>query len=233
MRDSFVFYRSFYEALRGMDKEVQAECLMALAQYALDGELPSLSPEVRMFMTLVKPQVDANNQRFVNGSKGGRPRKANNRTETKTEPENNRGTTEPKPNNNQPETKTEPNRNLMRNVNEKCNNPPVNNKLFTPPLTENNRDEAGRKPKKFNPPTYEDVLSYATGRGRADLAKQFFEYFTVGNWKDSSGKPVINWKQKFITWETHNQTNDPPKPPEISAEDERKRQEIINRLFED
>ena len=27
--------------------------------------------------------------------------------------------------------------------------------------------------------------------------------------------------------------NDPPKPPEISAEDERKRQEIINRLFED
>ncbi len=27
--------------------------------------------------------------------------------------------------------------------------------------------------------------------------------------------------------------NDPPKPPETSAEDERKRQEIINRLFED
>ncbi len=27
--------------------------------------------------------------------------------------------------------------------------------------------------------------------------------------------------------------NDPPKPPDMSAEDERKRQEIINRLFED
>ena len=27
--------------------------------------------------------------------------------------------------------------------------------------------------------------------------------------------------------------NDPPKPPDVSAEEERKRQEIINRLFED
>lgn len=40
MRDSFVFYRSFYEALKEMDKNVQADCLMALAQYALDGDMP-------------------------------------------------------------------------------------------------------------------------------------------------------------------------------------------------
>ena len=98
MRDSFVFYRSFYEALKGMDKNVQADCLMALAQYALDGDMPALTPEVRMFMTLAKPQIDANNQKFVNGSKGGRPKRINNQTETK----------------------TEPNPNLMRNVNEKC-----------------------------------------------------------------------------------------------------------------
>lgn len=120
MRDSFVFYRSFYEALKGMDKNVQADCLMALAQYALDGDMPALTPEVRMFMTLAKPQIDANNQKFVNGSKGGRPKRINNQTETKTEPENSQEITEPKPNDNQTETKTEPNPNLMRNVNEKC-----------------------------------------------------------------------------------------------------------------
>ena len=108
MRDSFVFYRSFYEALKEMDKNVQADCLMALAQYALDGDMPGLTPEVRMFMTLAKPQIDANNQKFVNGSKGGRPKRINNQTETKTEPENNQEITEPKPNDNQTETKTEP-----------------------------------------------------------------------------------------------------------------------------
>lgn len=56
----------------------------------------------------------------------------------------------------------------------------------------------------FKPPTYEEVLFYATMRNRADLAKTFYEYFETGNWIDSLGKPVVNWKQKFITWEKNN-----------------------------
>jgi len=83
MRESFVFYRSFYESLLGMSPENQGDCLMAVANYALNGEEPkTLTPEVRMFFTLVKPQIDANNQRFENGCKGaeygklgGRPKK--------------------------------------------------------------------------------------------------------------------------------------------------------------
>lgn len=69
-------------------------------------------------------------------------------------------------------------------------------------MPESGRDKTKEKSKKFNPPDYEDVLNYATERGRADLAKQFFDYFTVGNWKDSSGKAVISWKQKFVTGKT-------------------------------
>ena len=248
MRDSFVFYRSFYEALKEMDKNVQADCLMALAQYALDGDMPGLTPEVRMFMTLAKPQIDANNQKFVNGSKGGRPKRINNQTETKTEPENNQEITEPKPNDNQTETKTEPkenqtetgikqkekNKNTPLNPQEEKNKniiTPVNNKLFTFPLPESGRDKTKEKSKKFNPPDYEDVLNYATERGRADLAKQFFDYFTVGNWKDSSGKAVISWKQKFVTWENHTPVKAPPKPPEMSAEEKRRQQELIDKIF--
>lgn len=107
MKDSFVFYRSFFEALKGMDKESQADCLMAIADYALNDTEPTLSPSVRMFFTLVKPQLDANKKRFENGSKGGRPKKPNNnQTETKT-----------KPNNNQTITKQEPNVNDNVNVN--------------------------------------------------------------------------------------------------------------------
>lgn len=140
MRDSFVFYRSFYEALKEMDKNVQADCLMALAQYALDGDMPALTPEVRMFMTLAKPQIDANNQKFVNGSKGGRPKRINNQTETKTEPENNQEITEPKPNDNQTETKTEPKENQTETgikQKEKNKNTPLNpqeekNKIYPP-----------------------------------------------------------------------------------------------------
>lgn len=57
-----------------------------------------------------------------------------------------------------------------------------------------------KKRKFFVPPTYEEVLEYAKEKGREDLAKEFFEYFTVGEWVDSKGNKVKNWKQKFITW---------------------------------
>lgn len=61
-----------------------------------------------------------------------------------------------------------------------------------------------REKKKFSPPTLDEVKEYATTRGRIDLAKRFFDYYHAGDWKDKDGKPVKNWKQKFITWENHN-----------------------------
>lgn len=71
----------------------------------------------------------------------------------------------------------------------------------------NNSGTAGKKRKSFIPPTYEEVKEYAKERGRSDLAEKFFEYFETGKWHDSEGKPVRNWKQKFITWDNKN-----PKP---------------------
>ena len=58
------------------------------------------------------------------------------------------------------------------------------------------------KNKEFMPPTLEEVKEYAVKRGIPDLAQKFFEYFTAGNWVDSKGQEVKNWKQKFLTWES-------------------------------
>lgn len=58
-----------------------------------------------------------------------------------------------------------------------------------------------RKKKMFTPPSLDEVKAYATTRGRTDLTKRFFDYYHAGDWKDGNGKPVKNWKQKFITWE--------------------------------
>lgn len=64
-------------------------------------------------------------------------------------------------------------------------------------------EQVGKKRKEFIPPSLEQVKAYAEERGRPDLAKRFFDYFEAGAWHDSEGKAVKNWKQKFITWETH------------------------------
>ena len=57
------------------------------------------------------------------------------------------------------------------------------------------------KPKAFVPPTLEEVEEYVRSRNSSVNPQTFWEYFDTGNWRDSEGKPVQNWKQKLITWE--------------------------------
>ena len=176
MRDSFVFYRSFYEALKGMDKNVQADCLMALAQYALDGDMPTLTPEVRMFMTLAKQQIDANNQKFVNGSKGGRPKRINNQTETKTEPKENQMETGIK--------QKEKNKNTPLNPQEEKNKiyPPLTLKGVVPPNK--------KSPKKIS---FSDVLDW----------ESLFDYWESwkkgGRYKNAESRSRMLAKLKELT----------------------------------
>lgn len=62
-------------------------------------------------------------------------------------------------------------------------------------------DKKSIEKKRFVPPTLEDVQAYCKERNSTVDPLKFFEYYTAGNWKDSKGNPVRNWKQKLITWE--------------------------------
>ena len=82
-RESFIFYRSFYEAISCMSDKVQAQLYSAIAEYALDSIEPKdLCKEAQGMFMLIRPILDANNARYKNGTKGamygklgGRPRK--------------------------------------------------------------------------------------------------------------------------------------------------------------
>lgn len=114
MRDSFIFYRSFYEAIKDLPRDIQGEIYTAIMEYSLYGnEAENLKPVARSIFTLIKPQIDVNNKRFDNGCKGGRP-KNDNQEETK-----------PKPNDNQEETKSKPNYNDNKNKNVNEYIPPI------------------------------------------------------------------------------------------------------------
>lgn len=63
------------------------------------------------------------------------------------------------------------------------------------------------KKKKFIPPTLEEIIEYCKSRNSSVDPYEFYEFFTSDEdklWTDSNGKPVVNWKQKLITWEHHN-----------------------------
>lgn len=76
-RDSFIFYRSFYESVKDLPKDIRLEVYTAIIEYALDGRLPEgLKPFAKGIFTLVKPNIDVNTARFENGKKGGRKSRA-------------------------------------------------------------------------------------------------------------------------------------------------------------
>ena len=81
-RESFLFYRSFYEAIKCMPPDVQAEIYPAIMEYALLGKQPkNLSEVARGMFLLIKPNIDVNTTRFENAKKGGRkPRTAKRQT---------------------------------------------------------------------------------------------------------------------------------------------------------
>ena len=74
--------------------------------------------------------------------------------------------------------------------------------FFNPPLKEKPKQSAKRK-KAFTPPTLEEVEAYVRERNSPVNAKDFWEYFNAGEWKDSKGQHVRSWKQKLITWEKY------------------------------
>lgn len=76
-RESFIFYRSFLEAISDLADAERLTLYDAICRYALEGELFELSGITKMLFTLIKPQLDANNRRYTNGQKGGRPKETN------------------------------------------------------------------------------------------------------------------------------------------------------------
>lgn len=75
MRDSVVFYRSFYEAIKDLPDADLAKSFKAIMEYGLNGTAPTTAGIEKTIYLLTKPQIDANNRRWENGKQGGRPTK--------------------------------------------------------------------------------------------------------------------------------------------------------------
>ena len=75
-RESFIFYRSFYDSIKGLGDAEFAECMRFLCEYGLNGAEQTGGTLAEVVLKMAKPQIDANNQRRANGAKGGRPKQA-------------------------------------------------------------------------------------------------------------------------------------------------------------
>ena len=71
-RDSFIFYRSFYEAIKEISEQEQLNVYRAITEYALNQKEIEIAGVSKAIFTLIKPQLDANFQKYLNGKKAKR-----------------------------------------------------------------------------------------------------------------------------------------------------------------
>ena len=74
MKTSFIFYESFCDAIESLPDEEQLKLFKAIKNYALYEKEDDMTGVVKGMWSLIKPQIDANNARFLNGRLGGRPK---------------------------------------------------------------------------------------------------------------------------------------------------------------
>lgn len=179
IRDSFIFYRSFYQSAKKLPKEDKAELFDAICSYALDGELVELSVVPEAIFTVIKPNLDANRRKWENGCK---EKKKPSEVEAIEEQE----ISKDEANDKQTISKAQGNVdvNVYANVDEEC-------KL-----------KSKSESKRFIAPTLEEVKNYCKERNNSVNPQKFFDYYSAGNWKDAKGNSVKNWKQKLLTWES-------------------------------
>lgn len=70
IRQSFIFYRSFREAIDQLEAGERLAMYEAITGYALDGVEPQLIGTSKIMWTFVKPLLDANWRKYRNGCKG-------------------------------------------------------------------------------------------------------------------------------------------------------------------
>ena len=68
-------------------------------------------------------------------------------------------------------------------------------------IDKNKKKNKKENKKVFVPPTLDEVKEYVKKRNSPVDPVKFWEFYDAGEWVDSKGEPVHNWKQKLITWE--------------------------------
>ena len=72
-RGSFVFYDSFYKAMKNLSKDEKIEYIDAICNYSLYDIRLEMCPKIEGMFELIKAQIDANIKKRKDGKKGGRP----------------------------------------------------------------------------------------------------------------------------------------------------------------
>lgn len=221
MKNKFVFFDNFKETADKLPDDLRLKFYDAMTDYVFKRVEPD-DIVVSALIAAIKPSLDIEDKR--GGLREGAGRKSKiiknnqkNQIDYFEKIENQNKSNEIKVNQkenlidfeNEQKTKEKTPPHPQENKNKNIYSPVTPNGVYSP-LPE--KDDSGMldieeliaatPPKKrFVAPSLADVNAYIAEKGLIVNGQVFLDYFTAGNWKDSEGKPVKNWKQKLISWD--------------------------------
>ena len=185
MQESFIFYRSYSEAIKKLPEKEQLKALWAIINHSIDEKEQHVEGLANIVYIMAKPQIEANNKRKNDGLKGGRPLKETSGYLYK----ETTGFENEKPNVNK---NVNDNANNNINANANGNEKEIAADKSANPLSKTN--------KKFIPPTAEEVKDYCLENKNNINPEAFVAFYDSKGWK--IGKETMkDWKKAVTTWE--------------------------------
>lgn len=188
-RESFIFYRSFFSAISALPDEEQLSLYRAIAEKGLNGKEPELFGIAKGMYELIKPQIEANEKRYLNGCKGAEFGKRGGR------PKKNSAETPKKPHTNPKETPND-NVNVNDNVNDNENDfifPTFSDQPHQP-----QKNTYGNEFQKVKL-TDDEYIKLIERLGKAatlDYIERLDGWLAEGNRKKSHYATILNWWKK-------------------------------------
>lgn len=200
MRDSVVFYKTFYDCIKELPEESGYILYNAVCEYAFNGIEPDLIGLEAGIFGMIKVQIDANNKRYENGKKGaehgkkgGRPKKG----------EESDGDAVPE--------KEETPKGIPCDKAENPKGDITSEKEETPNVNDNANENVKKETpngvkKYFVPPSVEEVRAYCESRGNGVDAQAFVNFYQSKGWMVGKNK-MKDWKAAVGTWERNGRRN--------------------------
>lgn len=176
-RKSFIFFRSYADALFELPDERYVRVSKALLRFALDGEEPDLKGEEKAIFLLMKPVILDGIKKYENGRKGGRPKSIS---------EDNQEESKPEP------TETKPKSIALHDKDMELDNA-IDKDL------DNNSAASPQRGKKFKPPTLLEVENYCAERGLQIDAERFIDHYASNGWRVGKS-PMKDWQAAVRNW---------------------------------
>lgn len=76
-------------------------------------------------------------------------------------------------------------------------------------------DKPPTLPRRFTPPSVEQVQEYCQERKNTIDAASFVDYYAARGWKLNGGQTMKDWKAAVRTWERRDKSSQPEQPPTV------------------